>query len=55
MLDNEWLAACEITLVHPNKAGVLGEKAYASLDEVPSAIEIVDIFRRPESLPDWKS
>jgi hypothetical protein len=42
----------EITPVNPNEVNVLGEKAYASLDEVPSPIEIVDIFRRPEFVPD---
>ncbi|HEY2382613.1 MAG TPA: CoA-binding protein [Terriglobia bacterium] len=38
--------------VNPNEREVLGEKAYASLDEVPDPIEIVDIFRRPEFVPD---
>jgi predicted CoA-binding protein len=38
--------------VNPNETEVLGEKAYASLDDVPGPIEIVDIFRRPEFIPD---
>jgi predicted CoA-binding protein len=42
----------QITPVNPNEVNVLGEKAYASLDEVPGPIEIVDIFRRPEFVPD---
>src|SRR5580765_900527 len=42
----------EITPVNPNEVSVLGEKAYASLDEVPDPIEIVDIFRRPEFVPE---
>jgi uncharacterized protein len=42
----------EITPVNPNEVKVLGEKAYASLDEVPGPIEIVNIFRRPEFVPD---
>jgi predicted CoA-binding protein len=37
--------------VNPNETEVLGEKAYASLDDVPGPIEIVDIFRRPEFVP----
>jgi predicted CoA-binding protein len=41
-----------IVPVNPNEAEVLGEKAYASLDDVPDPIEIVDIFRRPEFVPD---
>jgi uncharacterized protein len=42
----------QITPVNPNEVNVLGEKAYASLEEVPGPIEIVDIFRRPEFVPD---
>ena len=34
--------------VNPNLTEVLGEKAYASLDDVPERIDIVDIFRRSE-------
>ena len=41
-----------IVPVNPNEAEVLGEKAYASLDDVPDPIEIVDIFRRSEFVPD---
>jgi uncharacterized protein len=38
--------------VNPMETEVLGEKAYPSLDEVPEAFEIVDIFRRSEYVPD---
>jgi predicted CoA-binding protein len=41
-----------IVPVNPNEIEVLGEKAYASLDDVPGPIEIVDIFRRPEFVPE---
>jgi len=34
--------------VNPNETEVLGEKAYASLAEVPEKIDLVDIFRRSE-------
>ncbi len=34
--------------VNPNEGEVLGEKAYATLAEVPEQIELVDIFRRSE-------
>jgi hypothetical protein len=34
--------------VNPEIKGALGEKAYASLLEVPEKIDIVNIFRRPE-------
>jgi uncharacterized protein len=38
--------------VNPNETEILGEKAYASLDEVPGPVDIVDIFRRPEGVPE---
>jgi len=34
--------------VNPRIESCLGEKAYASLLEVPEKIDVVDIFRRPE-------
>jgi predicted CoA-binding protein len=34
--------------VNPHIESCLGEKAYASLAEVPEKIDIVNIFRRPE-------
>jgi uncharacterized protein len=36
--------------VNPNIKGALGEKAYASLRDVPEKIDIVDIFRRSENV-----
>ena len=38
--------------VNPNIQRVLGEKAYSSLKEVPEKIDVVNIFRRPEFVPD---
>jgi predicted CoA-binding protein len=38
--------------VNPNETEVLGEKVYPSLDDVPEPVEIVDIFRRSEYVPD---
>jgi predicted CoA-binding protein len=37
--------------VNPEIKGALGEKAYASLREVPEKIDIVDVFRRSEFVP----
>lgn len=36
--------------VNPNEETVVGEQAYASLNEVPDPIDLVDIFRRPEDV-----
>jgi predicted CoA-binding protein len=38
--------------VNPAVTEVLGEKAYATLAEVPGEIDIVDIFRRSEYVPE---
>ena len=40
--------------VNPKLAGqeILGEKAYASLAEIPFPIDIVNVYRRSEFLPD---
>ena len=40
----------EVIPVNPTVSEVLGQRAYASLAEVPGPIEIVDVFRRPEAL-----
>jgi len=37
--------------INPRETEVLGERAYASLDEVPDRIDIVDVFRRAEYTP----
>jgi predicted CoA-binding protein len=38
--------------VNPNITEWEGEKAYASLLDIPEKIDIVNIFRRPEAVPD---
>jgi hypothetical protein len=38
--------------VNPNEAEILGEKAWGSLEEIPEHVDIVDIFRRSEAVPE---
>jgi predicted CoA-binding protein len=38
--------------VNPTIHGALGEKAYASLLDVPEKVDIVNVFRRPEFVPE---
>ena len=38
--------------VNPNETEVLGEKAYASLLDVPERVDVVDVFRRAEFTPE---
>ncbi len=38
--------------VNPNIEESLGEKAYSSLLDVPEKIDIVNIFRRPNAVPE---
>ncbi len=45
-------AGYRIIPVNPNESEVLGEKAYARLEDIPEAVDIVDIFRRSEFVPE---
>ena len=45
-------AGYRIIPVNPQETEVLGEKSYPDLDSVPEAVDIVDIFRRSEFVPD---
>ncbi len=45
-------AGYRIIPVNPRETEVLGETAYPDLDAVPDPIDIVDIFRRSEFVPD---
>jgi uncharacterized protein len=38
--------------VNPNETEVLGEKAYARLEEIPDKVDIVNVFRRSEFVPE---
>ena len=38
--------------VRPAAAEILGEKAYAKLEDVPFAVDLVDVFRAPEHVPE---
>jgi predicted CoA-binding protein len=51
---SEYMQACgyRIIPVNPNETEVLGEKCWPTLDEVPEPVDIVDIFRRSESVPE---
>jgi len=45
-------AGYRIIPVNPHEAEVLGEKSYPTLEAVPEHVDIVDIFRRPEFVPE---
>jgi predicted CoA-binding protein len=36
--------------VNPNAEQILGEKSYASLEDIPDSIDIVNVFRRSEHI-----
>lgn len=44
-------AGYRIIPVNPNEREVLGEKAYARLEDIPEPVDIVDVFRRSEEVP----
>jgi uncharacterized protein len=46
------LAGYRVIPVNPNETEVLGEKCYARLEDIPEKVDIVDIFRRSELVPE---
>jgi predicted CoA-binding protein len=44
-------AGYRVIPVNPKETGILGERSYASLIDVPERIDIVDVFRRAEDTP----
>ncbi len=45
-------AGFELLPVNPLLSEVLGQKVYASLAEIPEPVDIVNVFRRSEEVPD---
>ena len=45
-------AGYRIIPVNPHVAEILGEKCYPDLDSIPEPVDLVDIFRRPEFVPE---
>jgi uncharacterized protein len=45
-------AGYRIIPVNPLESEVLGEKAYPDLDSVPEPVDIVDVFRRSDFVPE---
>lgn len=44
-------AGFTIVPVNPRETEILGEKAYASLADIPVPVDIVDVFRKAEDTP----
>ena len=44
-------AGYRVIPVNPNEREVLGQRAYASLDELGTAVDIVNVFRRAQYTP----
>jgi predicted CoA-binding protein len=44
-------AGYDVTPVNPNESVVLGRTAYPDLRALPTPIDLVDVFRRPEHVP----
>ena len=38
--------------VNPREAEILGQKCYPSLQDVPVPVDVVDVFRAPDALPE---
>jgi predicted CoA-binding protein len=44
-------AGYHVIPVNPKETEILGQKAYASLADIPEKVEIVDVFRKSEDTP----
>lgn len=45
-------AGYKIIPVNPQEEVILGEKSFAKLEDIPGPVDIVDIFRRAEFVPE---
>ena len=45
-------AGYRIIPVNPAETSILGEKCYARIEDIPEHIDIVDVFRRSEFVPE---
>jgi predicted CoA-binding protein len=41
-----------IVPVNPRETEILGERSYPSLTAIPFPVDVVDVFRRPDAVPD---
>src|SRR5262249_39442297 len=41
-----------VTPVNPRATEILGEPSYPSLRDVPEPVDVVDVFRAPDAVPD---
>ena len=42
----------QVIPVNPRESEILGEKSYASLLDVPVPVDIVNVFRKPDAVPE---
>jgi uncharacterized protein len=42
----------DVIPVNPRETEILGERCYPSLLDIPVPVDVVDVFRAPEALPD---
>src|SRR5271154_1664950 len=45
-------AGYRVIPVNPEETEVLGEKSYARLEDIPEPVDLVDVFRRSEFVPE---
>jgi predicted CoA-binding protein len=42
----------DIIPVNPREESILGQKCYASLKDIPGEVDTVDVFRKPDAVPE---
>ena len=41
----------EVIPVNPREESILGQQSYATLTDIPTPVDIVDVFRKPDAVP----
>ena len=42
----------DVIPVNPREKSILGQTSYSSLSDIPGAVDAVDVFRKPDAVPD---
>ena len=42
----------DVIPVNPREKSILGQTSYSSLSDIPGPVDAVDVFRKPEAVPD---
>jgi uncharacterized protein len=50
-MQNAGFKIIPVPVYYPNTTQILGERVYRQLDAIPSDVDMVNVFRRPQDIP----